>query len=96
MHTELLRSLWNDLERLEEDLHHYDRGKTGFLPRNTLYTVLRAARIPVDVELLNSMLDQYVYILMTIYILLNHNITESKTKHLSKSIIPIVLFFYGK
>ncbi|KAK9294825.1 hypothetical protein QLX08_010689 [Tetragonisca angustula] len=57
MHTELLRSLWNDLERLEEDLHHYDRGRTGFLPRNTLYTVLRAARIPVDVELLNSMLD---------------------------------------
>lgn len=61
MHTELLRTLWNDLDRLEEDLHHWDRGRTGFLPRDTLYTTLRAARIPVDVELLNSMLDQYVY-----------------------------------
>ncbi|XP_050598215.1 EF-hand domain-containing family member C2-like isoform X2 [Bombus affinis] len=57
MHTELLRTLWNDLDRLEEDLHHWDRGRTGFLPRDTLYTTLRAARIPVDVELLNSMLD---------------------------------------
>lgn len=61
MHTELSRTLWNDLDRLEEDLHHWDRGRTGFLPRDTLYTTLRAARIPVDVELLNSMLDQYVY-----------------------------------
>ncbi|XP_068987000.1 EF-hand domain-containing family member C2-like isoform X1 [Bombus flavifrons] len=57
MHTELLRTLWNDLDRLEEDLHHWDRGRTGFLPRDTLYTTLRAARLPVDVELLNSMLD---------------------------------------
>ncbi|XP_071877283.1 EF-hand domain-containing family member C2 isoform X2 [Bombus fervidus] len=57
MHMELLRTLWNDLDRLEEDLHHWDRGRTGFLPRDTLYTTLRAARIPVDVELLNSMLD---------------------------------------
>ena len=66
MHTELLRSLWNDFDCLEEDLHHHDRGRTGFLPRSTLYTVLRGSRIPVDVELLNSMLDQYVHILMTI------------------------------
>ncbi|XP_033360421.1 EF-hand domain-containing family member C2-like isoform X1 [Bombus vosnesenskii] len=57
MHTELLRTLWNDLDRLEEDLHHWDRGRTGFLPRHTLYTTLRAARLPVDAELLNSMLD---------------------------------------
>ncbi|XP_076749581.1 EF-hand domain-containing family member C2 [Xylocopa sonorina] len=57
MHTELLRTLWNDLDRLEEDLHHWDRGRTGFLSRDTLYTVLRGARIPVDLELLNSMLD---------------------------------------
>ncbi|CAL7948730.1 unnamed protein product [Xylocopa violacea] len=57
MHTELLRTLWDDLDRLEEDLHHWDRGRTGFLKRDTLYTVLRGARIPVDLELLNSMLD---------------------------------------
>lgn len=60
MHTELLRCLWDDLDRLEGDLHQWDRGRTGFLPRTTVYTVLRGSRIPVDVELLNSMLDQYV------------------------------------
>ncbi|XP_076235048.1 EF-hand domain-containing family member C2 [Calliopsis andreniformis] len=57
MHTELLRELWDDLDRLEEDLLHCDRGRTGFLPRDTIYTVLRGSRIPVDVELINSMLD---------------------------------------
>ncbi|XP_076666414.1 EF-hand domain-containing family member C2 [Andrena cerasifolii] len=57
MHTELLRCLWNDLDRLEGDLHQWDRGRAGFLPRTTVYTVLRGSRIPVDVELLNSMLD---------------------------------------
>ncbi|XP_054011468.1 EF-hand domain-containing family member C2-like isoform X1 [Hylaeus anthracinus] len=57
MHTELLRSLWNELDRLEEDLHRCDRGRTGFLSRDTIYTILRGSRIPVDVELINSMLD---------------------------------------
>ncbi|XP_076165336.1 EF-hand domain-containing family member C2 [Ptiloglossa arizonensis] len=57
MHTELLRLLWNDLDRLEEDLHRWDRERTGFLPRDTIYTVLRGSRIPVDVELLHSTLD---------------------------------------
>ncbi|XP_043250986.1 EF-hand domain-containing family member C2-like [Colletes gigas] len=57
MHTELLRSLWNDLDRLEEDLRHWDRGRTGFLPRDTIYTVLCGSRIPADVELIHSTLD---------------------------------------
>ncbi|XP_078033235.1 EF-hand domain-containing family member C2 [Augochlora pura] len=57
MHTELSRNLWMELDRLEEDLHHWDRGCTGCLPRDTIYSVLRGARIPADVELINSMLD---------------------------------------
>ncbi|XP_012535562.1 EF-hand domain-containing family member C2 [Monomorium pharaonis] len=57
LHTELHRSLWNDLVRLEEDLRYWDEDKTGFLSRESLYTILRGCRIPVDVELLNSMLD---------------------------------------
>nr|XP_012216880.1 PREDICTED: EF-hand domain-containing family member C2-like [Linepithema humile] len=57
LHTELYRFLWHDLDRLKEDLYHWDRDKTGFLPRESLYTILRGCRIPVDVELLNSMLD---------------------------------------
>jgi len=55
---ELNRFLWHDLERLEEDLHYWDENRTGFLSRGSLYTILRGCRIPVDVELLNSMLDQ--------------------------------------
>ncbi|XP_076379277.1 EF-hand domain-containing family member C2 [Megalopta genalis] len=57
MHTELSRNLWMELDRLEEDLHHWDRGRTGYLARDTIYSVLRGARIPADVELINSMLD---------------------------------------
>nr|XP_031833842.1 EF-hand domain-containing family member C2-like [Nomia melanderi] len=57
IHTELSRALWMDLDRLKESLHHWDRGQTGFLPRDTMYSVLRGAKIPADVELLNSMLD---------------------------------------
>ncbi|XP_020289253.1 EF-hand domain-containing family member C2-like isoform X2 [Pseudomyrmex gracilis] len=57
LHTELHRSLWHDLDRLKEDLLHWDRDRTGFLPRESLYAILRGCRIPVDVELLNSMLD---------------------------------------
>ena len=60
MHTELNRLLWNELDRLAEDIHHWDRARTGFLPRTELYTILRGSRIPVDPELLNSMLDQSV------------------------------------
>ncbi|KAL6255776.1 hypothetical protein P5V15_013019 [Pogonomyrmex californicus] len=57
LHTELYRFLWNDLDCLEKDLHHWDEDRTGFLPRESLYTILRGCRIPVDVELLNSMLN---------------------------------------
>ncbi|KAL0121274.1 hypothetical protein PUN28_008737 [Cardiocondyla obscurior] len=57
LHTELHRFLWQDLDRLKQDLRHRDEDKTGFLSRESLYTILRGCRIPVDVELLNSMLD---------------------------------------
>lgn len=60
IHTELIRTLWNDLDRLEEDLHNCDRGRTGFLSRDRVYITLRGCKIPIDIELLNSMLDQYV------------------------------------
>lgn len=62
LHTELYRFLWHDLDRLKEDLHQWDGDRTGFLSRESLYTILRGCRVPVDVELLNSMLDQYVFL----------------------------------
>ncbi|XP_006618660.1 EF-hand domain-containing family member C2-like [Apis dorsata] len=57
IHTEVIRTLWNDLDRLEEDLHNCDRGRTGFLSRDRIYITLRGCKVPIDVELLNSMLD---------------------------------------
>ncbi|XP_012262352.2 EF-hand domain-containing family member C2-like [Athalia rosae] len=57
VHGELTRQLWTDVERLEEDLHHVDRARTGYLPRDELYTIIRGCRLALDIELLNSMLD---------------------------------------
>ncbi|KAI4488135.1 hypothetical protein M0804_004983 [Polistes exclamans] len=57
VHTELNRDIWNEADRLKEDLLHWDRQKIGYLPRNTIYAVVRACRIPLDIELINSMLD---------------------------------------
>ncbi|XP_024947143.1 EF-hand domain-containing family member C2 isoform X2 [Cephus cinctus] len=57
VHTELTRFLWDDLDRLTEAIHHWDRSRSGYLPRSELYTILRGCRIPIDIELLNSMLD---------------------------------------
>lgn len=57
IHTELIRTLWNDLDRLEEDLHNCDRARLGFLSRERVYITLRGCKIPIDLELLNSMLD---------------------------------------
>ncbi|XP_012275373.1 EF-hand domain-containing family member C2 [Orussus abietinus] len=57
VHTEITRLLWNDLDRLSEDLRYRDRMNTGYLSRHDIYTVLRGCRVPMDIELLNSMLD---------------------------------------
>ncbi|XP_033227774.1 EF-hand domain-containing family member C2-like [Belonocnema kinseyi] len=57
VHTEINRFLWTELSRLEEDILHIDRERTDYLPRNKLYTILRGCRIPLDLELLNAMLD---------------------------------------
>ncbi|XP_058803403.1 EF-hand domain-containing family member C2-like [Phymastichus coffea] len=57
VHTELTRLVWNDLDRLEEDICAWDRDKTGYLGRDQLYTLLRANRIPLQRELIRLMLD---------------------------------------
>ncbi|XP_066601113.1 EF-hand domain-containing family member C2-like [Prorops nasuta] len=57
VHTELQKSGWNGLDRLSEDIAHWDRAKTGFLSRDTLYRIVRGCRLPINIDLLNSMLD---------------------------------------
>lgn len=58
IHNELKRFLWDDLDRLEEDIKHWDPAGIGFLPRSKVYTILRGCRIPVDPKLIDAMLDR--------------------------------------
>lgn len=55
---ELQRFLWNDLDRLEEDINHWDPSQCGYLPRDVVYTVLRGSRLPVDPQLIDCMIQQ--------------------------------------
>lgn len=62
--TELKRFLWDDLERVLEYFKQRDGGRTGKLHRKDCYSLLRACRLPVDVLLLNKILDVYANLLM--------------------------------
>ncbi|KAK4880112.1 hypothetical protein RN001_008258 [Aquatica leii] len=55
--TELKRFLWDDIERLSEYFIHFDMNKTGTLTRKEVYTLLKACRLPLDVVLVNRILD---------------------------------------
>lgn len=58
VHTELNRQVWQDLERLEEDIKDWDRNKNGYLSKQQLYTIIRANRVPLEIELVNLMLER--------------------------------------
>lgn len=58
VHNELRRFSWDTLDRLEQNIHHVDKKRVGYLTRKQLYTILRGSQIPLNLELLNSMLDQ--------------------------------------
>ncbi|XP_065162838.1 EF-hand domain-containing family member C2-like isoform X2 [Atheta coriaria] len=55
--TTLKRELWDDLARLREYFILRDPGRTGLLSRSTVYTLLRGCRFPVDIQLLEKILD---------------------------------------
>ncbi|XP_011304473.1 EF-hand domain-containing family member C2 [Fopius arisanus] len=57
IHTELTRFLWNNLDRLAEDINHWDPSSTGFLPSTSIYTILRGCRLPLDPQLINCLLN---------------------------------------
>lgn len=56
-HVELKRYLFTAFERLLETLRHLDAAHSGRLARKQVYTALRGARVPMDVELTNKVLD---------------------------------------
>ncbi|XP_974278.2 EF-hand domain-containing family member C2 [Tribolium castaneum] len=55
--TELKRGLWDDLARLREYFLMRDPHKSGVLPRNECYIVLRACRLPLEKELVDKILQ---------------------------------------
>jgi len=46
------------MERLHESFLLKDPGRTGFVPRQTAYTICRGAKLPIDRELLEAVLDK--------------------------------------
>lgn len=48
------------MDRLVEHFLYADQFRKGFLPRKIVYTLLRGLRLPIDVQLLEAMLDEYV------------------------------------
>ncbi|XP_063223846.1 EF-hand domain-containing family member C2-like isoform X2 [Bacillus rossius redtenbacheri] len=58
VHTHMEKFLFKDLDRLQENLRYADACRSGFLPRATVYGLCRAARLPVDKQLLCAVLDK--------------------------------------
>lgn len=55
--TELKRLLWDDLDRMKEHFRAWDPEKTGFLPRKEVYTLIRACKLPLGIEVIEHMLN---------------------------------------
>ncbi|PSN34041.1 EF-hand domain-containing family member C2 [Blattella germanica] len=58
VHNELKRLLFNAMERLHESFLLKDPNRSGFVSRNTAYAVCRGAKLPIDKDLLESVLDK--------------------------------------
>ncbi|KAM3965215.1 EF-hand domain-containing family member C2 [Aphomia sociella] len=55
--TELTRGLWDDRERLREGLRHSDENGTGVLSVHRMRQLLRAHRLPLNLDLMDCMLQ---------------------------------------
>ncbi|XP_039295468.1 EF-hand domain-containing family member C2 isoform X2 [Nilaparvata lugens] len=55
---ELKRLLFNSFERVEESFRYRDPDCTGFVSKETAYCVLRGCRLPLDVTIINLLLDK--------------------------------------
>ncbi|KAJ8965173.1 hypothetical protein NQ314_004316 [Rhamnusium bicolor] len=55
--TELKRFLWDDLERLKEYFLQRDVARSGKLTKKECYTILKACRVPFDIQLIERILE---------------------------------------
>jgi len=54
------RFLFNHVERLHESFLQQDPGRSGNVSRDMAYAICRGAKLPVNKDLLNAVLDKYV------------------------------------
>jgi len=52
------RSFFNETDRLQESFLRHDPKRNGHVSRDTAYTVCRGAKLPVEKDLLNAVLDK--------------------------------------
>jgi len=57
-HDDLKRALFNAFERLREGFLHRDDSRCGYVDSRTAYSVLRGARVPLDVDMIHSILEK--------------------------------------
>jgi hypothetical protein len=57
-HGELRRFLFLDFERLKESFLHRDPEKLGRVSQSKAYSILRGAKVPLDVEHVKLILQQ--------------------------------------
>jgi Ca2+-binding EF-hand superfamily protein len=58
VHTEMKRFLFNHVERLYESFLQQDPGRSGNVSRDMAYAICRGAKLPVNKDLLNAVLDK--------------------------------------
>lgn len=54
---EIIRELWDDIERTKEFIYHLSPENVDYLTDQKLSTVIRGCRIPLDVAIVNQMFE---------------------------------------
>lgn len=55
IHMEIIRHLWNDLDRLQEYLYHLEPKQCDFITERKLISAIRGSRIPINIELTENL-----------------------------------------
>lgn len=52
---EILRELWDDVERTKEFIHHFSPDNVNYLSEQKMLTLIRGCRIPIDIAIVHQM-----------------------------------------
>lgn len=54
---EIIRELWDDMERTKEFIYHLSPGSVDFLTDQQMLTVIRGCRIPLDIAIVHQVFE---------------------------------------